>query len=399
MKPARPSFVLVVPWDISGPGGVNQVVANLYREIARDGEFDPIVLVNRWTARHAYEAVVNGRRTIYLRLSSPWAARSIWGVLKWLVLSPQFFMELARVSRRYRVAVYNVHYPSPGFVGLAMLKVLGLYRGPLILSFHGLDLPDVDSMNRVDRALWRLLFRRSKAVVAVSTAFGADVTAVVGGAAPVVVIHNGLDVEHLMESSGRGGHPLTQPADRRYILSVATFEQKKGLDVLLRAFALLRQSGNDTALVLVGRVAGAAASLRALATELGLDDHVFFFEGVPHSKIGPYFEHASTFCLPSRAEPFGIVLLEAGAFHIPVVATRVGGIPEIVEDGESGLLVEPDDPAALAGALTSVLRDDELARRLADRLFERVRKEFSWQRSYSEYRQLLSVDAPTTVRR
>lgn len=392
MNPSRPSFVLVVPWDINGPGGVNQVVANLYREIARAGEFNPIVLVNRWSARRAWETVVNGRRTIYFRLSSPWAARSIWGVLKWLALSPGFFAELARISRRYRVAVYNVHYPSPGFVGLAMLRAIGIYRAPLIASFHGQDLPTSDSMSRIDRALWRLLFRRSKAVVAVSESFADDVRAFVSGAAPVVVIHNGLDIEHVMESTEPGRHPLAQLAGRRYILSVATFEPKKGLDVLIRALALIRRSGNDTALVLVGRVAEAIPSLRALATELDLDDHVFFVEGVPHAQIGPFFERASAFCLPSRAEPFGIVLLEAGAFRLPVVATRVGGIPEIIEDGESGLLVEPEDPDALAAALTRVLRDDELARRLGERLFERVQSEFSWRRSYSEYRQLLRAD-------
>jgi glycosyltransferase involved in cell wall biosynthesis len=197
-----------------------------------------------------------------------------------------------------------------------------------------------------------------------------------------------------MESTGRGHHPLAQLAGRRYILSVATFEPKKGLDVLIRAFAAMRRSGTDIALVLVGRVEEAATSLRALATELGLDDDVVFVEGLPHSQIGPFFEHASAFCLPSRAEPFGIVLLEAGAFHLPVVATRVGGIPEIIEDGESGLLVEPDDPAALVSALTEVLRDDRLARRLADRLFERVQTEFSWQHSYAEYRRLVRSDGP-----
>ena len=81
MKPARPSFVLVVPWDISGPGGVNQVVANLYREIARDGEFDPIVLVNRWTARRQVPAMLQsalGTKTI------SWLDTALWDDAAWV---------------------------------------------------------------------------------------------------------------------------------------------------------------------------------------------------------------------------------------------------------------------------------------------------------------------------
>lgn len=106
-------------------------------------------------------------------------------------------------------------------------------------------------------------------------------------------------------------------------------------------------------------------------------------------EIGKYFTKASVFCLPSRAETFGIAVLEAGVFGLPVVASRVGGIPEIISDEDTGLLVEPGDSAALAAALQRVLDDSTLAERLGARLQARVTREFTWRRAYDAYRSLL----------
>jgi len=94
------------------------------------------------------------------------------------------------------------------------------------------------------------------------------------------------------------------------------------------------------------------------------------------------------FCLPSRAEPFGIVLLEAGAFRCPVIATSAGGVPEILTDGVNARLVPPDDPAALAAQLDMLLRDRAECDRLAAALFDHVQTHFTWRRAYSLYAKL-----------
>ena len=177
--------------------------------------------------------------------------------------------------------------------------------------------------------------------------------------------------------------------NREFILTVATWEPQKGLDILLRAFAEVKRTNAGIALVLIGRPGGAESGLRTLALDLGIAKDVLFFESVPHAQVGLYLEHAKAFCLPSRAEAFGIAILEAGAYRLPVVASRVGGIPEIVIDEETGLLTEPEDVAALAAALGRVLRDRELARDLGERLYRRVVSHFSWKRAYQEYRKLI----------
>jgi glycosyltransferase involved in cell wall biosynthesis len=177
---------------------------------------------------------------------------------------------------------------------------------------------------------------------------------------------------------------------RQFILSVASYEPKKGLDTLLFAFKCVREIHRiDVVLALVGPDLGMGNDLGALAIEIGVSDHVVFCGEVPHRDLRAYYGAARVFCLPSRAEPFGIVLLEAGVFRCPVVATTVGGIPEILKHDVNACLVPPDDPAALAAQLTRLLLDRKTSDRHADALYEHVIREFRWEKAYRSYMRLV----------
>ena len=106
------------------------------------------------------------------------------------------------------------------------------------------------------------------------------------------------------------------------------------------------------------------SKLKELASELGVADQAHFLGYCELEAVRALLQGCSFFVLPSRSEPFGIVILEAMAVGKAVVATRVGGIPEFVSDGENGILVEPDDPQALAEALCKVAGDPALRERL-----------------------------------
>jgi glycosyltransferase involved in cell wall biosynthesis len=205
----------------------------------------------------------------------------------------------------------------------------------------------------------------------------------------VHAIHNGLDIEYFLSTVDRKAVLQKVLNDREFILSIATFEHKKGLDVLLRAFAKIRCSHPGIALVLVGKSSHAENELRRLASDLSVAEDVFFCANIPHSQVGVFLRRAKVFCLPSRSEPFGIAILEAGAYGLPVVASRVGGIPEFIIDGKTGLLVEPDDVEGLACALNRVLFEAQLATDLGEKLFQCVSIDLSWKRAYREYRALL----------
>lgn len=387
----RASYVFVLPWKLDFPGGVNEVVINLYRQIDLAGEMQPLVMISEWSALRPIEQLIDGRPTVHLRLRSPWTERgSIAGLLRWVLASPVWIFDLLRFCRRHQVVAFNFHYPDLSVFPIALLRFLRLYRGALIISFHGSDLRDARRAGRIERALWRFALHSVTAIVACSKAFAADVSKFAGQSARNVhAIQNGLDINYFLSNVDRASGLPAVLLNREFILTVATWERKKGLDVLLGAFAEVRRERAGLALVLIGRTAEAESALRTLAVELGVANDVLFLESVPHAQVGLYLEHAKVFCLPSRAEPFGIAILEAGAYRLPVVASRVGGILEIVVDGETGVLVEPDDVRALAAALGRALCDTDFARDVGERLYRRVVNDFSWKRAYQEYRKLI----------
>jgi glycosyltransferase involved in cell wall biosynthesis len=207
----------------------------------------------------------------------------------------------------------------------------------------------------------------------------------------VVAIHNGVDTARLAEEIA-GHEPVPDMPRGAYVINVGTFETKKGQDVLVRAFARLRERRPDLSLVLVGRSGPQLQAVRDLIDTLGLRECVQLRLDLPHAQALSLIKSARVFALSSRQEPFGIVLLEAAYFTIPVVATRVGGVPEVVADGVSGLLVPADDVTALADALARVLDDESLARRLADAARQRTLTEFTWRDAFVRYRALMVPD-------
>jgi len=110
----------------------------------------------------------------------------------------------------------------------------------------------------------------------------------------------------------------------------------------------------------------------------GLGNVLWINEMVKHEVVTQLYSHAAVFCCPSVYEPFGIINLEAMACETPVVASAVGGILEVVVDGETGILVPPANPDALAAALRRVLEDPALARRMGQAGRQRVEAQFSW---------------------
>jgi glycosyltransferase involved in cell wall biosynthesis len=151
------------------------------------------------------------------------------------------------------------------------------------------------------------------------------------------------------------------------ILFVGVEWERKGGPVLLEAFRLLRQTHPEARLTIVG--------CSPQISEPGV--HI---EGrVPLAEVPKYYRSASVFCLPTLNEPFGLVFLEAASFGLPVVATRIGAIPEIVMDGKSGYLVEPQNAVELAARLSELLRDPRRAEQFGSYGRQWVSHRYSWQ--------------------
>lgn len=174
-----------------------------------------------------------------------------------------------------------------------------------------------------------------------------------------------------------GGMARSPSFDPPVLLYVGRLVREKGVDVLIAALAKLRHRFADMQLVVVGD-GEEGDSLKACAATLDVADRVSFVGSVPRDDLFGLYTEASVIIVPSRVEPFGLVALEAAHAARPVIASAVGGLPEVVVDNRTGLLVPPDSPGALAAAIKTLIEAPDRARALGEAARERALRDFRW---------------------
>jgi glycosyltransferase involved in cell wall biosynthesis len=348
-------------------GGVEELVRQLCHEFTQHG-ISPIVLTNRWPRSLPAEEVYEGIPVYRLAMRMPewnWRVRLVHAVT-----FPFTRRRLLAILRRHRADVIHVQCAgSNGLYALAAQRALGL---PLVLSAQGERTMDAshiyDRLPSLNRTL-RDLIANASFITACSKDTLADLEQWWGQpfGPKASVMYNGIRPDDF-----ETGVPYSHP--RPYILGIGRVVAQKGFDVLIDAFAEAQLSSHD--LLIAGEGPEQAALARQVQAR-GLEGRVHFLGRVDRPKAVALFKGSSFFVLPSRMEPFGIVNLEAMAAGKAVVASRVGGVPEVVRDGESGLLIPPADVPALAAALRQVGTDDVLRERLGAAGRKRV-LDFTW---------------------
>lgn len=170
---------------------------------------------------------------------------------------------------------------------------------------------------------------------------------------------------------------FAEPNDR-IVLYVGRLVPVKGVDVLIEAVPKILSVHPNVKLVIIGE-GYARQHLSNLVRSLGIDHKVYFAGYISDHEVRKILHHAEVQVIPSRYEPFGIVCLEAMASGVPVVASDIGGLSEIMEDGVTGLKVPPDNSDALASAVNRVLSDATLRDSISEKAREQVVKQFSWE--------------------
>jgi len=379
-RAALVNVLIVVPWD-QEYGGVASVVANLAEQLRARGHGVQFFHPGEGT-RPRPKTARNGFPAWELDLRAPSVdRRPVLSRIAFVLYFVPTLVRLLALLRRERIDVVNIHYPIDPFVWFAFCRALAPIR--LVTSVHGADL--VIGEGELRRLRWgaRYILNRSDAVVAPSVAYRDEALA----SPPELrvraeVIHNSLDL------TGLGARaPAPGPGGTPYLLTVAAHNPKKGLDTLLRAFELIAPRYPGLELYLVGD-GPLRTVLEAQAAAGPAHGRIRFLGQRPHAEVMTLLRECRAFVLPSRSEPFGIAALEALGCGSPVVASRVGGLPEFIEDGVHGLLVPHDDPEALAGGVGRMLDDPALARRLGQAGADRVMAEFGTDRTGAQYEAL-----------
>jgi starch synthase len=311
---------------------------------------------------------------------SPWMEMSRGSDPKLQKVLDPLSVDLAMVRDPIDTEVVHCHTWYTFFAGY-LAKML--YETKLVTTVHSLEPlrpwkeEQLGSGYVVSSWMERVGIENSDRVIAVSKEMREDVLEHFDVEPDkVVVIHNGIDLgkyRRTDDASALSQYGIEKP----YVLFVGRISRQKGIMHLLDAAATIRPG------VKIVLIAG-TPDTKEVEEELGervasLDNVIWINRMLPREHVIQLYSHASVFACPSVYEPFGIINLEAMACEIPVVASAVGGIPEVVVDGETGFLVPPANPDELASAINRILDSDELGRELGKAGRLRVERYFSWE--------------------
>ena len=277
--------------------------------------------------------------------------------------------DLALASRIIEVAeteqldLMHMHYAIPHATAAYLARQMLLPRRylPFVTTLHGTDITLVGARKSF-LPITRFSIAESDAVTAVS-GYLADETCRIFGQAHVEVIPNFINSNQYWRKPNDELRATLAKVGQPIVMHVSNFRPVKRIDDCIHAFARVRERLNAR-LVMCGD-GPARAGAEKLAEEYGLGNDVLFIGQVPN--IADYLSVADLLLLPSETESFGLAALEALACEVPVIATRVGGLVEVVRDGENGYLVSIGDVDAIAARAVEILGDESLRRDMGHR--------------------------------
>ena len=293
-----------------------------------------------------------------------------------LALSPLLFLfgfrAFLRLVREKRPDVIHAHWILPnGFIAALVSRATGT---PLLIQLHGSDVFTAEK-NALFRWMARFAASRASYIVSPSPDLAARIGALGADTGKIGIVPNTVDAGFCDtvtdEDVSALRNRLGVPPGTRVVLAMGRMVHVKGFSYLLDAFARIAWEFPDTALVLAG---GGMLfdDMRALADSLGIGGRVIMPGAVTREEVPVYFRAAELFVVPSIRHESGavdglpVVVPEAMAAGLPIIASAVGGIPVLVRDGATGVLVQERDPSALADALRRLLADPDGCRRYGE---------------------------------
>jgi glycosyltransferase involved in cell wall biosynthesis/SAM-dependent methyltransferase len=312
---------------------------------------------------------------------------------KFLYLQVPFFLvamlaSLFLLCRKIKPAVIHAHWIIPqGFIAILVGKLLNI---PVVTTAHGGDAFSLN--NGLLSKLKKFTIRHCKAwtsnTTATAHAFGSDVEL-----PKPVIIPMGVDIGHFQSGIANN---VQGNESREIILFVGRLVEKKGVKYLLDAYAQLPPNTQKKSVLWIVGDGDERASLEQQAKQLNITKNIKFWGQVQNMKLPDFYAAASLFVVPSivdskgDTEGQGVILLEAMASKTPIIATAVGGIPEVIRHNETGLLVQANNPKELSGSIESLLNDNHLTERLTNKALKEVIAIYDWPSVSKHFTSLLS---------
>lgn len=334
--------------------------------------FPPLKITQRWLfSQVPRREVIAGLEVYHPRyFMLPKVGMCLHALLMFVSVLPA----IHKLQKKFHFDLIDAHYVYPD--GLAAVLLGRFFRVPVVVSARGSDVNLFTTFPLI-RQLLRVTLKRADGVIAVSQALKEVIRCLGIPASKVTVIPNGIDTTKFFPVAKEVARMQLGLAEHRILLTVGHLTPVKGFDLLIRALNRLLEEGrygSRLSLVIIGEGA-LRQRLEILVSSLGLKEHVRLVGAVPHELLYLWYSAADLFCLASSREGWPNVLLEALACGTPVVATAVGGIPEILCSEELGLLTERNErdvATTISLALTKPWRPETIIRYAREHTWEQV---------------------------
>jgi len=277
---------------------------------------------------------------------------------------------LSRELSNLEADIFHANFPSP-YIAYNVARASSRRKLPAVLTWHN-DLPAVTLGARIlieahDHLVLPRYLRKYKRIISTSPTYAERSRILPKLGSLVTVVPNGVDCKRFHPDNDgspvRDRFNLHDKFTLLFVGALTKWHRYKGLDILLEAVMLAVKAHPDLLLLVVGD-GDLKQSYISLSQRLGVASNGIFVGDVPDHLLPQYYAASDTLILPSKdmSEGFGLTLLEANATGKPVIASNVGGIPSVVKNGYNGLLVQPNDPVALANAIARLDRNRREAR-------------------------------------
>lgn len=357
-------------------GGTELATYNMARELAQRHE---VHVITTWDRGFPIKSKENGFHVHRI------------GTVRLPLVTPIYSLGLVPIVRKIRPDI--IHAQSV-WAGLPALLMKRIFRVPFVIWGQGSDvyLPDLLLKMTSKRVL-----KNADSVIALTNDMKERMQNLY--LRDVFVIPNGIEFARFQGlTKEKARQKLMVRHDESIILFTGTLKSVKGLNYLIEAMSIIFRENPKARLVLIGD-GPQRQNLERLARELNLAGQTSFIGRVSNESIPEYMAASDVFVLPSLSEGLPVVSLEAMASGLPIVATKIGGLPEIIKEGENGFLVEPRSPKEIAERVLFLLRDDELRRKISENNRHRAMA-YDWRNIVDKielvYREVLSSRVANT---
>ena len=279
------------------------------------------------------------------------------------------------------IHIQGLQYFNPLIASFIARRMIGM---PVVVTAHGFGGESFWWKSQVKKDMMRILTRRTDLIISISMYVQNRLLRFFGTDVKVTTIYNGVDTTFFNPNiSGDYIRKRLNLEGRFIVLFVGRLAWNKGLPDLIKAVAIAKNKISNITLLICGR-GRLLNEIKKEVNQLGIEDSVRLIGFVDTCELPAYYASSDVVCFPSIFEPFGLVPVEAMSMSRPVIATKVGGIPEAVLDGENGILVPPRSPSKLAEALLNLALNPSLRYEMGRKGRETVKERFSIERMAQE---------------